>query len=75
MFLKNPGMYKSVSAFAPIANPGQCPWGEKAFRGYLGSDREAWKEWDATELVKGYKGKLDVLIDVVGDWGAIPHRG
>lgn len=66
LFLKNPGLYKSVSAFAPIANPSKCPWGEKAFGGYLGEDREAWKEWDASELVKGWKGGLDVLIDVVG---------
>jgi S-formylglutathione hydrolase len=66
LFLKNPGMYKSVSAFAPIANPINCPWGEKAFKGYLGGDREAWKEHDATELLKKWKGPLDVLIDVVG---------
>ena len=65
LFLKNPGMYKSVSAFAPIANPSQCPWGEKAFTGYLGDDRETWKKHDATELIKGWKGDLDALIDVV----------
>ncbi|KAI4148157.1 MAG: hypothetical protein LQ340_005206 [Diploschistes diacapsis] len=63
-FLKNPGKYKSVSAFAPIANPSRCPWGEKAFRGYLGDDRKLWEEHDATELVKSYEGPLDVLIDV-----------
>jgi S-formylglutathione hydrolase len=66
LYLKNPGMYKSVSAFAPIANPSKCPWGEKAFGGYLGPDTEAWREWDASELVGRWKGKLDVLIDVVG---------
>lgn len=69
LFLKNPGMYKSVSAFAPICNPSQCPWGEKAFNGYFGEDKEAWKQWDATELVKGYKAAdawtLKALIDVV----------
>ena len=54
--LKNPGKYKSVSAFAPICNPMNCPWGQKAFSGYLGSDRESWKAWDATELVKNFKG-------------------
>lgn len=42
-FLKNPGMFKSVSAFAPICNPVQCDWGKKAFTGYLGEDKEAWK--------------------------------
>lgn len=67
LFLKNPGMYKSVSAFAPIANPSKCPWGEKAFIGYLGDDMEAWKEWDASELVKKWKGKLDILIDIVSE--------
>lgn len=63
--LKNPDIYKSVSAFAPIAAPSQCPWGEKAFTGYLGTDREAWKQYDASELVKGASGKFEngILID------------
>lgn len=65
LFLKNPGMYKSVSAFAPIANPSKCPWGEKAFKGYFGDDENVWQEHDATALVKKWKGPLDVLIDVV----------
>lgn len=66
LYLKHPELYKSVSAFAPIANPVNCPWGEKAFRGYLGEDREEWKKHDATELVKGFKGKdgLKMLVDV-----------
>lgn len=65
LFLKNPGMYKSVSAFAPIANPINCPWGEKAFKGYFGeSDKEEWKKHDATELIQGYKGDFNCLIDV-----------
>lgn len=65
-FLKNPGMYKSVSAFAPIANPINCPWGQKAFKGYFGEDQqEKWKQHDATELVKQWKGPLEMLIDVV----------
>eukprot|EP00897_Mesotaenium_endlicherianum_P002405 jgi/Mesen1/2192/ME000152S01286 len=64
LFLKNSGKYQSVSAFAPITNPTQCPWGEKAFSGYLGDNRSAWKEYDATELVKSYKGPLtEVLIN------------
>jgi S-formylglutathione hydrolase len=50
--LRNPDIYRSVSAFAPIAAPSQCPWGVKAFSGYLGEDREAWKQYDASELVK-----------------------
>lgn len=63
-FLKNPGLYKSVSAFSPICNPVQCPWGQKALAGYLGGDKETWKEYDATELVKNYDGPIpDILID------------
>ncbi|XP_077268474.1 S-formylglutathione hydrolase-like isoform X1 [Temnothorax americanus] len=64
--LKNPGMFRTVSAFAPICNPISCPWGKKAFSGYLGGseDNAAWKDWDATELAKKYKGPvLDILID------------
>ncbi|XP_061431274.1 S-formylglutathione hydrolase [Lethenteron reissneri] len=62
--LRNPGMYRSVSAFAPICNPVECPWGQKAFAGYLGEDREAWKAYDATLLVSGYSGPpLDILVD------------
>ncbi|WP_206997469.1 S-formylglutathione hydrolase [Trinickia mobilis] len=49
--LRNPGVYRSVSAFAPIAAPMRCPWGEKAFSGYLGGKRETWKPYDASELV------------------------
>jgi len=49
--LRNPDVFRSVSAFAPIAAPMRCPWGEKAFSGYLGADREAWKQYDASELV------------------------
>ena len=49
--LKNPGAYRTVSAFAPICAPAQCPWGEKAFRGYLGDDRTAWAEYDAAALI------------------------
>merc|ERR1712000_789002 len=65
LFLKNPGQYKSVSAWAPIANPTKCPWGEKAFGGYIGEDKkDEWVKHDATELVKGWKGDLPALIDV-----------
>lgn len=48
----HPDVYRSVSAFAPIAAPTQCPWGVKAFSGYLGPDRSAWGRYDATELIK-----------------------
>ena len=61
--LKNPGRYRSVSAFSPIVAPAQVPWGEKAFTAYLGDDREAWKQYDAVELVKSAQEKLPLLID------------
>nr|XP_033331700.1 S-formylglutathione hydrolase [Megalopta genalis] len=64
--LKNPGLYKSVSAFAPICNPISCPWGKKAFSGYFGGTETnpVWKNWDATELAKKYNGPpLEILID------------
>ncbi|MFT5064313.1 MAG: S-formylglutathione hydrolase [Gammaproteobacteria bacterium] len=64
--LKNPGVYQSVSAFAPISNPSKCPWGEKAFSNYLGSDQAAWSAWDATELVANAAEKLPLLIDQGG---------
>lgn len=64
--LRNPGLYKSVTAFAPICNPIKCPWGVKAFTGYLGSDSELWKNYDATELVSKYNGpELNIVIDQV----------
>lgn len=63
-FLKNAGTYKSASAFSPICNPINCPWGQKAFTGYLGSDKETWKEYDACELMRTYEGpKSEILID------------
>ncbi|HUA80677.1 MAG TPA: S-formylglutathione hydrolase, partial [Dyella sp.] len=61
--LKNPGRYRSVSAFAPIVAPSQVPWGEKAFTAYLGGDRDMWRAYDATELVKTANEKVPLLID------------
>ena len=61
--LKNPGMFRSVSAFSPIVAPTQVPWGEKAFSAYLGDDREAWKAWDACELVAQAQEKLPLRVD------------
>ncbi len=62
--LKNPGTYKSVSAFAPICSAMRCPWGEKALTGYLGSDRALWPDYDASALVesRGWKGPT-LLVD------------
>ena len=61
--LRNPGRYQSVSAFAPISNPSNCPWGEKAFSRYLGEDRARWREWDACALLAQATEKLPILID------------
>jgi len=62
--LKNAGKYKSASAFAPISNPINCPWGKKAFTGYLGTDQEKWKQYDSSYLAHSYSGpELDILVD------------
>lgn len=61
--LKNPEIFRSVSAFAPISAPMRCPWGEKALTGYLGSDRESWREYDTTELVRQRPSKAHMLVD------------
>lgn len=67
--LQNPTAWRSVSAFAPICNPTQVPWGQKAFAGYLGEQwQEAAKQYDATELVRQYNGPaLPVLMDTGTD--------
>ena len=61
--LRNPGRYRSVSAFSPIVAPSQVPWGQKAFAAYLGDDRAAWRQYDTTELVQSATEKLPFLID------------
>ncbi|MDG9757192.1 S-formylglutathione hydrolase [Pseudomonas sediminis] len=61
--LKNPGRYQSVSAFSPISNPMNCPWGEKAFSLYLGEERSRWREWDASVLIVEAGEKLPILVD------------
>ena len=61
--LKNPSLYRSVSAFAPIVAPVNCPWGQKAFRLYLGENKKAWEEYDSVSLVQRAKGKLPMLVD------------
>lgn len=61
--LKNPGRYASVSAFAPIANPSRCPWGQKAFRAYLGDDPQRWRQWDACALIAQAEERLPLLVD------------
>jgi S-formylglutathione hydrolase len=76
--LKNPDRYRSVSAFAPISSPSEVPWGQKAFTGYLGSDRALWAEYDASALAtRGFdktilidQGNADKFLDVQLQ----PHR-
>ena len=65
--LRNPGRYRSVSAFSPIVAPCRVPWGQKALTAYLGEDSAAWKAWDACELVKVATDKLPLLVDQGGD--------
>lgn len=64
--LRNPDRYRSISAFAPIAAPMNCPWGQKAFTGYLGSDRDNWRAYDASELLRALPavtGRPPLLVD------------
>jgi S-formylglutathione hydrolase len=61
--LKNPGRFRSVSAFAPIVAPSQVPWGEKAFGFYLGSDRWAWRAHDAVALIEDGAHVSELLVD------------
>lgn len=62
--LRHPELFRSVSAFSPIAYPSACPWGQKAFQLYLGEDPKSWEKYDATALVKGgAKHPQPLLID------------
>ena len=61
--LRNPEKYRSVSAFAPIAAPSRCPWGQKALTAYLGADKKSWPQYDATALVQEASFGRSILID------------
>jgi S-formylglutathione hydrolase len=61
--LRNPGRYRSVSAFSPIVSPLACPWGEKALGGYLGPDRKNWRQYDACALIADGARLPDLLVD------------
>ncbi len=62
--LKNPDLFKSVSAFSPIVSPLNCPWGDKALTAYLGADRAAWRAHDATALIEDQGSSFDdILVD------------
>jgi S-formylglutathione hydrolase len=64
--LKNPDLYRSVSAFAPIVAPVRVPWGQKALAGYLGDDQSAWRAYDATALIEDGHRVPDILVDQGG---------
>lgn len=61
--LKNPDTYRAISAFAPIGNPVNCPWGQKAFTSYLGDNQQDWLAYDATELLRKSSAAINILID------------
>lgn len=61
--LRNPGRFGSVSAFAPIVSPLNCPWGEKALGGYLGPDKNDWRQYDACSLIEDGARLPDLLVD------------
>ena len=61
--LKNPDKYRSVSAFAPIVSPINCPWGQKALGHYLGDDVSNWQEYDSVSLIAKATSQLPMLID------------
>ena len=61
--LKNPGMFRSASAFSPICAPTRCPWGTYAFERYLGNNQEIWKDWDTVELLRKQAGDVPMLVD------------
>lgn len=64
--LRNPEKYVSISAFEPICNPCESPWGTKAFSGYLGADRQSWLSWDASALLARSTSELSILIEFGG---------
>jgi S-formylglutathione hydrolase len=65
--LRMPEVYRSVSAFAPISNPTDCPWGEKALGNYLGADRDAWAAYDACRLIESRPTDHRILVDQGSD--------
>ena len=72
--LRNPQMFRSVSAFAPITNPVACGWGQGCFDLYLGNDRSDWQAYDATCLIENGARVADILIDQ-GDGDEFLHEG
>lgn len=60
--LRNPDIYRSISAFSPIVSPLNCPWGDKALTGYIGTDRDAWREYDACALIEDGARSGEILV-------------
>lgn len=75
MYMKNPGRFTSVSAFAPIVNPSIVPWGEKCFGNYLGTDdKTKWEQYDPCHLIKDYNGDTKEILIHVGDKDPFYYR-
>lgn len=72
--LRNEAGYRSISAFAPIAAPSQCPWGEKALGRYLGPDRSSWRRWDAEALIRDGAAQPPLLVDQGGADGFLDEQ-
>lgn len=72
--LRDPGAFRSLSALSPVCAPSRVPWGHKAFRGYLGDDREAWKAYDACELVRRRRHPAPILVDQGTDDGFLEEQ-
>ncbi|WP_188151977.1 S-formylglutathione hydrolase [Teredinibacter waterburyi] len=72
--LKNPQLYRSISAFAPICSPINCPWGHKALQGYLGSDKRLWETYDSCSLVGKSECKTPLFIDQGEDDGFLQEQ-
>ena len=61
--MRNPQQYRSISAFSPVSHPSRCPWGIKVFSHYLGENKDAWKAYDACEILKNEHCRLPILVD------------
>lgn len=72
--LRNSDRYTSISAFSPVSNPTECPWGEKAFSNYLGDDREQWKQYDAVELINKNGQTRPIRVDQGLDDGFLEEQ-
>ncbi|MBM3114616.1 S-formylglutathione hydrolase [Jeongeupia naejangsanensis] len=72
--LRNPGRYRSVSAFAPIVNPSAVPWGQKAFAAYLGEDRSTWLSYDSCHQLEIAVERLPMLVDQGEQDGFMPEQ-